>query len=137
MPSRIRKNASGSEAKPSTCASGVNGSDRADRGAARSAVTIIGRLGRLRRNGTRRVRITKITSVWVASDSTNQPLRNSLWPACRITEHHEERREVEDRADGPEHGHEAADERDVPGGRAGEHLRRRRCRSGSPSGPTS
>ena len=36
-----------------------------------------GREGRLRRNGTRRVRMTNTMSVWVASDSTNQPERNS------------------------------------------------------------
>ena len=40
-------------------------------------VIIIGRLGRLRKNGTRRVRIRNTTRVWVARDSTNQPLRNS------------------------------------------------------------
>ena len=45
--------------------------------------TSIGWLGRLRKNGTRRVRITNTTRVWVARDSTNQPLRNSLWLACR------------------------------------------------------
>ena len=37
-------------------------------------------------------------------------------------EHHEERREVEDRADRPEDHHEAADEPDVPGRRAGDSL---------------
>ena len=42
-------------------------------------VIIIGRLGVLRKNGTRRVRITKMIRVWVASDSTNQPERNSAW----------------------------------------------------------
>jgi hypothetical protein len=46
-----------------------------------SVVASSGRLGRLRKNGTRRVRITKITSVWVASDSTNHPDRNSVGPA--------------------------------------------------------
>jgi hypothetical protein len=43
------------------------------------------------------------TRVWVARDSTNQPLRNSLWLAwrsCSITK--EEGQEVEDRADGAE-----------------------------------
>ena len=33
--------------------------------------------GRLRKKGTRRVRMTKTMRVWVASDSTNQPDRNS------------------------------------------------------------
>jgi hypothetical protein len=54
-----------------------------DRGEGRIAPTtaqaigsaIIARLGRLRRNGTRRVRMTKTTRVWVASDSTTQPVR--------------------------------------------------------------
>ena len=48
-------------------------------------ITIMGRLGRLRKKGIRRVRMRKITSVWVARDSTNQPLRNSLWLAWRIS----------------------------------------------------
>ena len=39
--------------------------------------TASGVLGRLRKNGTRRVRIAKMTRLWVASDSTNQPDRNS------------------------------------------------------------
>ena len=39
--------------------------------------------GLLRRNGTLRVRIAKTISVWMASDSTNQPVRNSAGPACR------------------------------------------------------
>ena len=38
-------------------------------------------LGRLRKNGMRRVRMAKITRVWVARDSTNQPDRNSAGPA--------------------------------------------------------
>ena len=38
--------------------------------------------GLLRRNGTRRVRMAKMIRVWVASDSTNQPVRNSTGPAC-------------------------------------------------------
>ena len=46
-------------------------------------VISMGRLGRLRKNGTRRVRMTYTTRVWVARDSTNQPLRNSLWLAWR------------------------------------------------------
>jgi hypothetical protein len=53
-----------------------------------TGATSIGMLGRLRKNGTRRVRITNTTNAWVARDSTNQPLRNSLWLAwrsCSIT----------------------------------------------------
>ena len=42
-----------------------------------------GTLGRLRKNGVRRVRITKMISVWVASDSTNQPVWNRLSPAWK------------------------------------------------------
>ena len=38
-----------------------------------SVVTVNARLGLLRK-GLRAVRMTKITSVWVAKDSTNQPL---------------------------------------------------------------
>ena len=40
--------------------------------------------GVLRKNGMRRVRIAKITSAWVASDSTNQPAWNSGSPAWKI-----------------------------------------------------
>src|SRR6185312_8458221 len=39
------------------------------------------RLGLLRQKGLRRVRIAKITSVCVASDSMNQPVRKSDGPA--------------------------------------------------------
>ena len=35
-----------------------------------TGVTSIGTLGRLRKNGTRRVRMTNTTRVWVASDSS-------------------------------------------------------------------
>jgi hypothetical protein len=42
-----------------------------------------GRLGRLLKNGTRRVRITKMTSVCVTSDSTNQPERKRTGPAWK------------------------------------------------------
>ena len=79
--------------------------DRADERHVTGA-TSIGMLGRLRKNGTRRVRITNTTRVWVASDSTNQPLRNSLWLACRTCSITKKIREVEDRADGAEHAHE-------------------------------
>ena len=41
-------------------------------------------VGRLPVNGTRRVRMTKTMSVWVARDSMNHPVRNSRWPAWRI-----------------------------------------------------
>ena len=41
-----------------------------------------GVLGRLL-NGLHAVRITKITSVWVASDSMNQPARNNSGPAWK------------------------------------------------------
>ena len=47
-----------------------------------TAATVNTRPGLLRTNGTRRVRIAKMISVWVASDSTNQPVRNSTGPAC-------------------------------------------------------
>lgn len=59
---------------------------RSERRIAPTVAHAIGRaiivwLGRLRKKGTRRVRMTKTTRVWVASDSTNHPVRNSLWPA--------------------------------------------------------
>ena len=40
-------------------------------------------LGRLWKNGTRRVRIAKMTRVCVARDSTNQPEWNSSAPASK------------------------------------------------------
>ena len=40
-------------------------------------------LGRLLKKGTRRVRMTKMTSVCVVSDSTNQPERNRVGPAWK------------------------------------------------------
>ena len=45
------------------------------------AITSCVGLGRLRKNGTRRVRITKMTNVCVASDSTNHPVWNRDSPA--------------------------------------------------------
>src|SRR5664279_3395634 len=50
-----------------------------------NAARVSGRLGWLRKNGTRRVRMAKMTSVWVARDSTNQPERNSA--ACAWKTH--------------------------------------------------
>ena len=111
----------GSGLNPSTCASGVNGRI-APSVAMAVGVISIARLGRLWKNGTRRVRMRKTTRVWVASDSTNQPVRNSEWPGVQDPQHHEEGQEVEDRADRPEHRHEPADEADVPGGGAGDGL---------------
>jgi hypothetical protein len=63
-------------------AEGENGSAAPTRRTA-SVATSSAALGRLRRNGTRRVRIAKMTSDWVASDSTNQPVRNSSAPAWK------------------------------------------------------
>ena len=39
-------------------------------------------LGLLRKKGTRRVRMAKMINVWVATDSTNHPVRNSTGPVC-------------------------------------------------------
>jgi hypothetical protein len=55
------------------------------------------------------VRIAKITSVWVASDSTNP-------------QHDAEGRDIKQRADWPEKQHEPADETHIPARRAGELL---------------
>src|SRR5450759_288574 len=65
--------------KPRACASGVAGSS-APTVTTLSAARVSGRLGWLRKNGVRRVRIAKITKVWVARDSTNQPERNCAGP---------------------------------------------------------
>jgi hypothetical protein len=69
------KKSPGSGWKPRTCAIGVAGSS-APTATTSSAASMSGMLGWLWKNGTRRVRIAKTTSVWVASDSTNQPVRN-------------------------------------------------------------
>jgi hypothetical protein len=66
--------------EPRTDASGDCGSSMPT-AAVESMSISSGRLGRLRVNGNRRVRITKITRVWVARDSANQPPRNSSGPA--------------------------------------------------------
>ncbi len=80
-----------------------------------NAATVTSRLGRLRKNGMRRVRIAKMTSVWVARDSTNQPVRNTHRPRRGSTPSiSAECEEVEHRAQRAEDRHEPADERDVP-----------------------
>ena len=72
----------GSAVKPSTSASGENGS--ATPTPTHTSVDMAsGTLGRLRRKGTRRVRMAKMTRLWVASDSTNQPERNRVGPALK------------------------------------------------------
>ncbi len=50
----------------------------------------------------------------MASDSTNQPERNSVASRAEAPDHDPEGGEVEDRADRPEEGHEAADQPGVP-----------------------
>src|SRR5688572_13265370 len=79
MASRNAKKSGGSGVKPSQGASGVNGRSAP---AAAQALTPQARprLGRLRQGGPA-VRITKITSVCVARDSTNQPVRKRVGPA--------------------------------------------------------
>ena len=62
--------------------------------------------------------MTKSTSVWVASDSTNQPVWNSASEAWKTHSSTPEREEVVERADGPDHQHEPPDEPDVPALRA-------------------
>ena len=71
-------------------------------------------LGRLRQKGVRRVLMTKMTSVCVASDSTNQPVRNSGAWACSTPEQDGERGEVEHRTEWSETDHEASDEARCP-----------------------
>ena len=81
MRMRMARKLAGSGRKPSRWASGENG--RIAPTTAHASVAMSkGRLGRLRTKGTRRVRITKITSVCVARDSTNQPDRKRSGPAC-------------------------------------------------------
>ena len=74
-PPRNTKYVPGSGRKPSVSAIGVKGS-ATPISTTRTVVTVSGRLGRLRR-GLPAVRMTKRTSVCVASDPTNQPVWNS------------------------------------------------------------
>ena len=53
-------------------------------------------------------------SVRVASDSTNQPVRNSTGAGVEHAQHQPEGEEVEQRADRAEGHHEPTDEGDVP-----------------------
>jgi hypothetical protein len=75
MPASAAKKAPGSGWKPRVWASGVAGS-RVPIATTPRAARVRGRLGWLRKKGMRRVRIAKMTRVWVARDSTNQPDRN-------------------------------------------------------------
>src|SRR6266540_863730 len=79
---RMAKKSAGRESKPSVSARGENGM-MTPAATHRSVVASSGGLGRLRKNGTRWVRMMKFTSVWVARDSTNQPLWNSVSPASK------------------------------------------------------
>ena len=74
-PLRNTKYAPGSGTKPSVAAGGVKGKITPI-STPSTVVTVSARLGRLRK-GSPVVRMTKRTSVWVASDSTNQPVWNS------------------------------------------------------------
>jgi hypothetical protein len=82
MPPSAAKNPPGNGWKPRKWASGVAGS-RVPTVTTPRAARVSGRLGWLRKNGMRRVRIAKITRVWVARDSTNQPERNWVGPAWK------------------------------------------------------
>ncbi len=79
-------------------------------------VVISAVLARLSRNGIFAVRMIWMMSVWVSSDSTNQPVWNSaaLFHASKAVEHREIRHVVEDRADRADAEHELRDVADVP-----------------------
>ena len=62
-----------------------------------------------------------MTSVWVASDSTNQPERNRAGTGVEAPQHDAEGDEVEYRADRAEEEHEPADEAHIPPA-GGRHL---------------
>jgi hypothetical protein len=80
---RIPRKAAGSGRNANVWATGGMNGRSTPRPAQLTVATKSGRLGRLRVNGTRLVRITKITSDWVASDSTNQPVWNRCAPAWK------------------------------------------------------
>src|SRR3974377_1299640 len=66
------------------------------------AASSSGTLGGVWKNGIRRVRITKITRVWVASDSTNQPVWNRTGPAWNTHSMMPEDRKSNTELSGPE-----------------------------------
>src|SRR4051812_15164564 len=72
----MAKKAGGNGAKPSVWFNGLWGMN-APTATTMNTEASSGLDGRLRKNGTRRVRMTNTMSVCVASDSTNQPERNS------------------------------------------------------------
>jgi hypothetical protein len=80
-PTSTAKNCHGGGVKPRVAASGEIVSATPIATTVR-LVTVSKTLGRLRKHGTLRVRMAKMISVWVASDSTNQPVRNSMASAC-------------------------------------------------------
>ena len=79
MTTSTAKKLAGNGAKPSTAPSGVTTSS-VPTSTLPTTLAMSARLGRLLK-GEPAVRMTKITSVWVASDSMNQPARNSSGPA--------------------------------------------------------
>ena len=106
---------------PSAPASGVHGNAKPTLSVA-SAVITSARLGRLR-NGLPMVRMTNRTSVCVASDSTNQPdMEHRLDRHESTRKQHEERQEIEHRADRPDEQHEVADDPHVPSLRPAEEA---------------
>ena len=86
--------------KPRTWPSGVKGTT-APAMTTPNAASSSGTLGPLRKNGIRLVRITNITRVWVARDSTNQPEPEQYRAALEHPQHDAESDEVEHRAAGP------------------------------------
>src|SRR5664280_986276 len=80
MTATVSRKVIGSPVKPSSFASGVYGSKAPTTTTVKVEATRA-RPGLLRKKGLRRVRMTKMTRVWVASDSTNQPDRNRVAPA--------------------------------------------------------
>jgi hypothetical protein len=74
------KNCHGKAVRPRSCANGETVNNTPTATTARVAA-VSTTPGLLRMNGKRRVRIAKMISVWVASDSTNHPVRNTTGPA--------------------------------------------------------
>src|SRR6266545_7856755 len=77
---RTARKPAGNAVKPRTSARGEKGS-RTPIATQVNVATARGVLGVLWKNGTRRVRMAKMIRLWIASDSTNQPDRNSAGPA--------------------------------------------------------
>lgn len=79
-------------------------------------------LGRLKKNGVRAVRITKITRISVATDSTNHPVWKKEFFCVEKIYHNPKCQEIKKRTYGPKKEHIIFEKRDIPVSRLEERL---------------